>query len=118
MESTWRPRPPMSRMPWLRTPGPWPLMRSRRSRRRLLMLSRRTSISMIWWPEPTLVITPRRRLRWTRSWRERRLVTRMETDAEKADAEAGNLEQAWQMFDLAKVIYGKAGDVAKECESL
>merc|ERR1719300_248976 len=42
----------------------------------------------------------------------------METDAEKADAEAGNLEQAWQMFDLAKVIYGKAGDVAKECESL
>ena len=27
----------------------------------------------------------------------------METDAEKADAEAGNLEQAWQMFDLAKV---------------
>ena len=60
----------------------------------------------------------------------------METDAEKADAEAGNLEQAWQMFDLAKVrlnglmlhssdlwfasqvIYGKAGDVAKECEAL
>merc|ERR1712181_116998 len=44
----------------------------------------------------------------------------METDAEKADAEAeaGNLEQAWQIFDLAKVIYGKAGDVAKECESL
>merc|ERR1719242_1197798 len=35
----------------------------------------------------------------------------METDAEKAEAEAGNLEQAWQMFDLAKVIYGKAGDV-------
>merc|ERR1719290_883335 len=27
----------------------------------------------------------------------------METDAEKA--EAGSLEQAWQMFDLAKVIY-------------
>merc|ERR1740116_408075 len=42
----------------------------------------------------------------------------METDAEKAESEAGNLEQAWQMFDLAKVIYGKAGDVAKECESL
>merc|ERR1712181_40567 len=44
----------------------------------------------------------------------------METDAEKADAEAeaGNLEQAWQIFDLAKGIYGKAGDVAKECESL
>jgi len=40
----------------------------------------------------------------------------METDAEKA--EAGNLEQAWQMFDLAKVIYGKSGDVTKECESL
>merc|ERR1712055_258928 len=42
----------------------------------------------------------------------------METDAEKANAEAGNLEQAWQMFDLAKVIYGKAGDMTKECESL
>merc|ERR1712181_194153 len=42
----------------------------------------------------------------------------METDVEKANAEAGNLEQAWQMFDLAKVIYGKAGDMAKECESL
>merc|ERR1711936_870368 len=42
----------------------------------------------------------------------------METDAEKAEAEAGNLEQAWQMFDLAKVIFGKAGDVAKEFESL
>merc|ERR1740116_251765 len=42
----------------------------------------------------------------------------METDAEKAESEAGNLEQAWQMFDLAKVIYGKAGDVAKECEAL
>merc|ERR550517_440671 len=41
-----------------------------------------------------------------------------ETDAEKVEAEAGNLEQAWQMFDLAKVIYGKAGDVAKECEAL
>merc|ERR1719193_557734 len=42
----------------------------------------------------------------------------METDVEKAEGEAGNLEQAWQMFDLAKVIYGKAGEVAKECESL
>merc|ERR1712055_128395 len=42
----------------------------------------------------------------------------METDAEKAEAEAGNLEQAWQMFDLAKGIYGKSGDVTKECESL
>merc|ERR1711928_109261 len=41
-----------------------------------------------------------------------------ETDVEKANAEAGNLEQAWQMFDLAKVIYGKAGDMTKECESL
>ena len=30
-------------------------------------------------------------------------VNEMETDAEKAEAEAGNLEQAWQMFDLAKV---------------
>merc|ERR1719193_2528708 len=37
----------------------------------------------------------------------------MDTDAEKVDAEAGNLEQAWQMFDLAKVIYGKAGDIAE-----
>merc|ERR1719167_290761 len=42
----------------------------------------------------------------------------METDADKAEDEVGNLEQAWQMFDLAKVIYGKAGDVTKECESL
>merc|ERR1712212_183292 len=42
----------------------------------------------------------------------------METDVEKVEGEAGNLEQAWQMFDLAKVIYGKAGEVAKECESL
>merc|ERR1719300_965790 len=45
-------------------------------------------------------------------------VDEMETEVEKVDAEAGNLEQAWQMFDLAKVIYGKSGDVAKECESL
>merc|ERR1712112_28757 len=43
---------------------------------------------------------------------------KMETDDEKADSEVGNLEQAWQMFDLAKVIYGRAGDVTKECESL
>jgi len=42
----------------------------------------------------------------------------METDVQKADAEVGNLELAWQMFDLAKVIYSKAGDVSKECESL
>merc|ERR1719158_2381361 len=41
----------------------------------------------------------------------------METDVQKADAEVGNLELAWQMFDLAKVIYSKAGDVSKECES-
>merc|ERR1711887_203587 len=32
--------------------------------------------------------------------------------------EPGNLEQAWQMFDLAKVIYGKAKNEVKECESL
>merc|ERR1712181_213321 len=31
---------------------------------------------------------------------------KMETDVEKTE-EPGNLEQAWQMFDLAKVIYGK-----------
>merc|ERR1712119_67177 len=37
---------------------------------------------------------------------------------DEMEAEAGNLEQAWQMFDLAKVIYGKSGDVTKECESL
>merc|ERR1712083_557789 len=43
--------------------------------------------------------------------------TEEETE-EKDEAEAGNLEQAWQMLDLAKVIYGKAGDVARECESL
>merc|ERR1711970_1134310 len=39
---------------------------------------------------------------------------KMETDGEKNE-EPGNLEQAWQMFDLAKVIYGKE---VKECESL
>merc|ERR1712212_962026 len=42
---------------------------------------------------------------------------KMETDAEKTE-EPGNLEQAWQMFDLAKVIYGKAKNEVKECESL
>merc|ERR1712219_53231 len=42
---------------------------------------------------------------------------RMETDVEKTE-EPGNLEQAWQMFDLAKVIYGKAKNEVKECESL
>merc|ERR1712055_410620 len=49
---------------------------------------------------------------------EKKVGDEMETDAEKSDADAGNLETAWQMFDLAKVIYGKAGDVVKECESL
>ena len=56
---------------------------------------------------------------------------KMETDIEKNE-EPGNLEQAWQMFDLAKVnlhtlfrryqflqvIYGKAKNEVKECESL
>merc|ERR1711934_214445 len=42
---------------------------------------------------------------------------KMETDIEKIE-EPGNLEQAWQMFDLAKVIYGKAKNEVKECESL
>merc|ERR1712108_114673 len=42
---------------------------------------------------------------------------KMETDTEKTE-EPGNLEQAWQMFDLAKVIYGKARNEVKECESL
>merc|ERR1711936_312476 len=41
----------------------------------------------------------------------------METDVEKNE-EPGNLEQAWQMFDLAKVIYGKEKNEVKECESL
>merc|ERR1719187_2661616 len=41
----------------------------------------------------------------------------METDVEKNE-EPGNLEQAWQMFDLAKVIYGKAKNEVMECESL
>ena len=48
---------------------------------------------------------------------EEKVGDEMEMDAEY-DAEVGNLETAWQMFDLAKVIYGKAGDVVKECESL
>merc|ERR1711972_1208745 len=39
-------------------------------------------------------------------------------DAEKVDTEVSNLEQAWQMFDLAKVIYAKSGEIAKECEAL
>merc|ERR1712055_1034284 len=50
---------------------------------------------------------------------EDKIGNEMETDAEKSDlVEAGNLEQAWQMFDLAKVIYGKAGQVERECEAL
>merc|ERR1712013_924776 len=49
---------------------------------------------------------------------EDKIGNEMETDAEKSDlVEAGNLEQAWQMFDLAKVIYGKAGQVERECEA-
>merc|ERR1719370_2170511 len=39
-------------------------------------------------------------------------------DVEKVDTEVGNLEQAWQMFDLSKVIYAKSGEIAKECEAL
>merc|ERR1712116_27084 len=39
-------------------------------------------------------------------------------DAEKVDTEVSNLEQAWQMFDLSKVIYAKSGEIAKECEAL
>merc|ERR1719365_76811 len=39
---------------------------------------------------------------------------KMETDVEKTE-EPGNLEQAWQMFNLAKVIYGKAKNEVKEC---
>merc|ERR1719474_1779231 len=50
---------------------------------------------------------------------EDKIGSEMETDAEKSDlVEAGNLEQAWQMFDLAKVIYGKAVQVERECEAL
>merc|ERR1719260_630740 len=37
---------------------------------------------------------------------------------EKIDTEVGNLELAWQMFELAKVIFSKAGNLTKECESL
>merc|ERR1712193_258719 len=37
---------------------------------------------------------------------------------EKMDIEVGNLELAWQMFELAKVIFSKAGNLTKECESL
>merc|ERR1719153_2249095 len=41
-----------------------------------------------------------------------------EDDAEKVDTEVSNLEQAWQMFDLSKVINAKSGEIAKECEAL
>jgi len=41
-----------------------------------------------------------------------------EDDAEMVDTEVGNLEQAWQMFDLSKVIYAKSGEIAKECDAL
>jgi len=37
---------------------------------------------------------------------------------EKMDTEVGNLELAWQMFELAKIIFSKAGNLTKECESL
>jgi len=37
---------------------------------------------------------------------------------EKMDTEVGNLELAWQMCELAKVIFSKAGNLTKECESL
>ena len=57
-------------------------------------------------------------------------------EVEKADGEPGNLEQvwwpnfcmrvifcmifcqAWEMFELSKVIWSKAGNIAKECEAL
>merc|ERR1712200_223794 len=37
---------------------------------------------------------------------------------EKIDPQVGKLELAWQMFELAKVIFSKAGNLTKECESL
>merc|ERR1719341_231183 len=37
---------------------------------------------------------------------------------EKMDFEVGNLELAWEMLELAKVIFSKAGNLTKECESL
>ena len=36
----------------------------------------------------------------------------------KAESEVGNLEQAWEMFELCKIIWGKANNVARECEAL
>merc|ERR1712055_1250582 len=44
-------------------------------------------------------------------------ITEEDADVEKNE-EPGNLEQAWQMLDLAKVIYGKAKNEVKERESL
>ena len=44
---------------------------------------------------------------------------KMETEtSEKAESEVGNLEQAWEMFELCKIIWGKASNVARECEAL
>merc|ERR1719318_1109037 len=46
---------------------------------------------------------------------------KMDTDkveAEHTETDPGNLEQAWEMFELCKVIWGKAGNVARECEAL
>ena len=44
---------------------------------------------------------------------------KMETEtSEKAESEVGNLEQAWEMFELCKIIWGKANNVARECEAL
>merc|ERR1719318_597645 len=37
---------------------------------------------------------------------------------EKMDIEVGNLELAWQMFELAKVIFSKAGNLTKERSDL
>merc|ERR1719154_145690 len=44
---------------------------------------------------------------------------KMETEtSEKAETEVGNLEQAWEMFELCKIIWGKSSNVARECEAL
>merc|ERR1719431_2530375 len=44
---------------------------------------------------------------------------KMETEtSEKAESEVGNLEQAWEMFELCKIIWGKPNNVARECEAL
>ena len=53
------------------------------------MLWRKTSTSMKCWLRHTTLTTPKD-------------DDKMETDVEKNE-EPGNLEQAWQMFDLAKV---------------